>query len=62
MRLRDVYKNHDQHISTAATLKKYILNNFKEEDMYAKFADAVYKEEEQEMEEWLSSLDPQVHA
>tara|TARA_R110000824_G_scaffold159184_6_gene333427 strand:+ start:6365 stop:7648 length:1284 start_codon:yes stop_codon:yes gene_type:complete len=62
MRLRDVYKNHEQHLSTAALLKKHILKNFKEEDMYAKFSDAVYKEEEQEIEDWLSNLDPQVHA
>ena len=44
-------------------LKKHIIENFTETEQYNKFADAVYGEEQVELEGWLASLsdDIQVH-
>ena len=47
----------------ARKLKKHIIENFTETKQYSKFADAVYGEEQVELEGWLASLsdDIQVH-
>jgi glycosyltransferase involved in cell wall biosynthesis len=39
--LGDVYNSYEKHKSKAQKLKKHILQNFKEEDMYDKFVDSI---------------------
>ena len=45
MRLRQVRKNHDKWKKKAGTLQKWIIKNFKEEDMMEKFAKIAYGSE-----------------
>ena len=61
MRLRDVYKNYDKYLSMAKKLKNSIVSNFKKEDKYKQFADAVYEEENFEVGEWIENLNAQMH-
>ena len=58
-----MYTNYAQYLGMAKKLKKHIIENFTEKDQYSKFADAVYGEEQVELEGWLASLsdDIQVH-
>jgi len=54
--IRDVYKNHGAALSKAKKLKKYVCEQFEEQKMYDKMRDAVWQEESEEVESWLSSL------
>ena len=45
----------------AKKLKVYVEENFTEEKMYQKFADAVFKEESFEISDWLDNLNVQEH-
>ena len=54
--IRDVYKNHGAALAKAKKLKKYVCEQFEEQKMYDKMRDAVWQEESQEVENWLSSL------
>ena len=58
--LRDVYKNNKQYKKTANDLDKYIRSKFTESNQYRQFADAIYKEEEFDVENWLDSLGEEV--
>ena len=60
MKLREVYKQYDRYKKSAEILKNHVLENFKKEDIYKKFADNVYEEETFEIEEWLSNLNAEV--
>ena len=42
-------------------IKVYVEENFTEEKMYQKFADAVFKEENFEISDWLDNLNVQEH-
>lgn len=53
--LGDVYKNHDQKLSVAKKLQKYLKEEFTEEKKFAEFADAVFKPDEK-TEEWLEKV------
>jgi glycosyltransferase involved in cell wall biosynthesis len=61
--MRDMYANYTRYFGMAKKLKKHIIENFTETEQYNKFADAVYGEEQVELEGWLASLsdDIQVH-
>ena len=61
--MRDMYTNYTRYFGMAKKLKKHIIENFTETEQYNKFADAVYGEEQVELEGWLASLsdDIQVH-
>lgn len=61
MRLRDVYKDYDKYLKMAKKLKNFIVSNFRKEDKYKQFADAVYEEEQFEVSEWLDNLNTQMH-
>jgi hypothetical protein len=41
MKLRDMYKKHSKHLKRSKELKKIILENFTEEEMYSKFCDSL---------------------
>ena len=60
-KLRDMLDNHTKYKSMATQLKKHILSNFTEEVQYKAFADAVYKEAEFDVQDWLSSLSLETH-
>ena len=57
MRLRQVRKNYDKWKKKADTLQKWILENFKEEDMKERFANLIFKEDDFDVENWLGELD-----
>jgi glycosyltransferase involved in cell wall biosynthesis len=61
-KLRDMYKNHGQHLSKAKKLKKYVVENFSEEKQYKKFANCIVEEDYVAMESWLENLEAEVHA
>jgi len=46
MNLRRVYKEYDRYKAAAKRLRKYVLKEFSEEEMYKQFADAVLPESE----------------
>ena len=60
---RDMYKNYTKYAAMAKKLKKYILQNFTEQEQYEEFVNFVLGEEELELENWLSefSEELQVH-
>jgi ferritin len=45
----------------ADQLQKHLLENFTEEQQYAKFANYIYQEETFDVENWLSALDIEDH-
>ena len=51
--MRDVYENYSKHTKIAKQLQKHLLENFTEENQYAKFANAVYAQNE---DDWLSEV------
>ena len=51
--MRDVYENYSKHTKIAKQLQKHLLENFTEENQYAKFANAVYTQNE---DDWLSEV------
>ena len=61
MALRKVYKNYNVYKKMALNLQEYVLESFEPNKMYEKFADAVYKEEQFEIEEWLTQLEEEVY-
>ena len=58
--LQDVYDNHKVYKKTATDLNKYLRAKFTNANQYKQFADAVYKEEEFDVENWLDSLGEEV--
>ena len=56
-------KNYTKYAAMAKKLKKYILQNFTEQEQYEEFVNFVLGEEELELENWLSefSEELQVH-
>ena len=62
MKLRNVRKDHKKWKKKALTLQKWILENFKEESMYEKFVDLIYKNEDFDVEDWLDGLNVEEHA
>tara|TARA_R110002124_G_scaffold153403_1_gene320447 strand:- start:281 stop:1558 length:1278 start_codon:yes stop_codon:yes gene_type:complete len=62
MKLRNVRKDHKKWKKKALTLQKWILENFKEESMYEKFVDLIYKNEDFDVENWLDGLSVEEHA
>lgn len=57
--LRNMYKNYGQYKKRATKLKKYLIENFTEENQYKKFADFILPEENFEIDQWLNNLDIQ---
>ena len=55
MKLRDMLKKYPKHLKRAKELKKIIIKNFKAEDKYAEFCDAVFKPDP-ETEQWMESI------
>ena len=60
-RLRDVYKDINRFNGMAKILKAHLESNFTAEQKYSDFCDAVYKEENFDVEDWLSGLDVETH-
>ena len=58
--LRDVYDNYKLYKKKANDLNKYLRAKFTNENQYRQFADAVYKEEQFDVENWLESLGEEV--
>ena len=58
--LQDVYENYKVYKKTANELNKYLRSKFTNENQYKQFANAVYKEEEFDLENWLDSLGEEV--
>jgi glycosyltransferase involved in cell wall biosynthesis len=58
--LRDVYDKYKSHKKTANDLNKYLRAKFTNANQYRQFADAIYKEEEFDVENWLDSLGEEV--
>ena len=58
--LRNVYENHKTYKKTATELNKYLRSKFTNANQYKQFADAVYKEENFDVENWLDSLGEEV--
>ena len=58
--LRNVYENHKTYKKTATELDKYLRSKFTNANQYKQFADAVYKEENFDVENWLDSLGEEV--
>ena len=58
--LQDVYENYKVYKKTANDLNKYLRSKFTNENQYKQFANAVYKEEEFDLENWLDSLGEEV--
>lgn len=62
MKLRDVRKNYSKWNKKAKNLQEWILENFQEEELYKKFVNYVYKEEEFDIDNWLDGLDIEEYA
>ena len=58
--LRDMYESHSDYKKTAAKLNKYIRGKLTNTNQYKQFADAVYKEDNFDVEDWLNSLGEEV--
>ena len=61
MKMRQVRKQYSKWKKKANALQSWVLENFKEEMLYKRFADFVYKEEEFDVENWLNSLNVEEH-
>ena len=60
--MRDVYSNYSNYVGMSRKLKKHILNNFTEEEMTTKFADAVWEGEKAiDVQSWIDELELQSH-
>ena len=60
--MRDVYSNYSNYVGMSRKLKKHILNNFTEEEMTTKFADAVWEGEKTiDVQSWIDELELQSH-
>lgn len=60
-RLREVYKDVNRFRGLANTLRAHLEENFTPEQKYADFCNAVYEEEEFDVDNWLSNLDIESH-
>jgi glycosyltransferase involved in cell wall biosynthesis len=58
--LKDVYENHSVYKKTATELNKYLRSKFTNENQYKQFADAIWEEEEFDVDNWLDSLGEEV--
>jgi len=58
--LKDVYENHKDYKKIANELDRYLRAKFTNANQYKQFADAVYKEENFDVENWLDSLGEEV--
>ena len=58
--LQDVYDNHKKYKKTATDLDKYLRAKFTNANQYKQFADAVYEEEDFDVDGWLDSLEEEV--
>lgn len=58
--LKDVYERYSTYKKTATELNKYLRSKFTNSNQYSQFADAVYKEEDFDVENWLESLGEEV--
>ena len=56
MKLRQVRKNYDKWKKKATTLQKWVLKNFRKEDIYKRLIDNIYKQEAFEIENWLETI------
>jgi len=54
--MRQCYENHGLFQGQATKLKKSILKNFKEEDIYKKVVDAIFGYDVDEFEDWISEI------
>jgi glycosyltransferase involved in cell wall biosynthesis len=61
MTLRKTYKTWHKAKETAEKLKDIINEKFSNEVLYKRFCDAIYEEEQFEIENWLDSLDVEEH-
>ena len=55
-----MYENHKAYKKTANDLDKYLRAKFTKNNQYKQFADAVYEEEQFDVESWLDSLGEEV--
>lgn len=60
MKLREIQKDYGRFKKQANLLKKEILKNFTAEKQYKLFCDAIYKQEDFNVESWLDKLDEKV--
>tara|TARA_R100000664_G_C2756732_1_gene144687 strand:+ start:1394 stop:2719 length:1326 start_codon:yes stop_codon:yes gene_type:complete len=58
--LKEVYSNYKVYKKTATDLDKHIRSKFTKENQYRMFSDAVYKEKEFDVENWLDSLGEEI--
>ncbi len=58
--LKDVYENYKNYKKTSTDLDKYLRSKFTNTNQYKMFADAVYEQEEFDVEDWLGSLGEEV--
>ena len=58
--LQDVYENHKVYQKTANNLNTYLRSKFTNANQYKQFADAVYQNENFDVEGWLDSLGEEV--
>ncbi len=61
LRLREVFKAYPRFASMARNLQAHVLENFTAEQKYKQFADVIHKEEIFNVDEWMDSLNAQVH-
>tara|TARA_R110000824_G_scaffold99360_10_gene236724 strand:- start:3521 stop:4789 length:1269 start_codon:yes stop_codon:yes gene_type:complete len=61
MKMREVYRDYSRIKSRAKKLQKYLLKEFSEENIYKQIVSHIIVEEEFEVENWLNSLDVEVH-
>jgi glycosyltransferase involved in cell wall biosynthesis len=59
--LRNMLVQYDRRKHLAQKLQKYLVSTFTPETQYEQFAEAVWKEETFEIEDWLKELETQVH-
>ena len=59
-RLREVYKDYQRFKGQAKKLNTWVRKNFSAEQQYKKFVDAIYKQDQLELESWLKELEQDV--
>jgi predicted Zn-dependent protease len=58
--LREVYDKYKSYKKTATELNKYVRSKFTDKNQYKQFADAIYKQDDFDVENWLDSLGEEV--
>ena len=61
MKMREVHRDYSRIKARADKLQKYLLEEFSEEKIYKQIVSQIIVEEEFEVENWLESLDIEVH-